>query len=100
MRKEGRKEKRQRSVRHNEEAESEDEKTFVSAKAHDLWNKQFTNKGFISERGFGKLISPFSKIIEKKGWDFFCKHKVLGFAALAREFYSNILEMREDSVYV
>ena len=97
---EGRKEKRQRSARHNEEAESEDEKTFVSAKAHALWNKQFADKGFIGERGFGKLISPFSKIIEKKGWDFFCKHKALGFAALAREFYSNILEMREDSVYV
>ena len=80
---EGRKAKRQRSVRHNEEAESENEKTFVSAKAHALWNKQFDNKGFISERGFGKLSSPFSEIIEKKGWDFFCKHKAPGFAALA-----------------
>ena len=97
---EGRKAKRQRSVRHNEEVESEDEKTFVSAKAHALWNKQFANKGFISETGFGKLISPFSEIIDKKGWDFFCKHKAPGFAALAREFYSNMLEMREDSVYV
>ena len=56
---EGRKTKRQRSVRHNEEPKSEDEKTFVSAKAHALWNKQFTDKGFISERGFGKLISLF-----------------------------------------
>ena len=24
------------------------------------------DKGFISERGFGKLISPFAKIIENK----------------------------------
>ena len=98
--KEGRKAKRQRSVRHNEEAVSEGDKDFVSAEAHALWNKLFADKGFISERGFGKLISPFSEIIEKKGWDFFCKHKAPGFAALAREFYSNMVEMKEDSVYV
>ena len=64
---EGRKAKRQRLVRHNEEAESEGDKEFVSTEAHALWNKLFPDKGFISERGFGKLISPFSKIIEKKG---------------------------------
>ena len=87
-------------MRHNEEAESEDEKTFVSAKAHALWNKQLADKGFINKRGFGNLIFPFSEIIEKKGWDFFCKQKAPGFAALAREFYSNMLEMREESIYV
>ena len=64
---EERKAKRQRSVRHNEEAVSEDEKDFVSAEARALWNKQFADKGFISKRGFGKLISPFSEIIDKKG---------------------------------
>ena len=87
-------------MRHNEEVESEDEKTFVSAKAHALWNKQLAYKGFISKRGFGKPIFPFSEIIEKKGWDFFCKKMALGFAVLAREFYSNMLEMREESIYV
>ena len=86
-------------MRHNEEAESEGDKDFVSAEAHALWNKLFADKGFISERGFGKLISPFLEIIEKKYWDFFCKHKAPGFAALAREFYSNMVEM-EDSIYV
>ena len=55
----GKKEKRHRSVRHNEEAESEGDKDFVSAEAHALWNKLFVDKGFISERGFGKLISLF-----------------------------------------
>ena len=64
---EGRKTKRQRSVRHNEEAEPEGDKDFVSIEAHALWNKLFADKGFISERGFGKLISLFSEIIEKKG---------------------------------
>ena len=38
------------------------------------------------ERGFGKLISPFSKVIEKRGWGFFCEHKAPGFSALAKEF--------------
>ena len=46
------------------------------------------------------IISPFSEIVEKKGWEFFCKHKTPGFAALARQFYSNMVEMREDSAYV
>ena len=75
-------------------------KKSVSAKAHALWNKQIADKAFISARGFGRLISPFSEIIEKKSWDFFYKHKAPSFAALAREFYSNMLEMREDFIYV
>ena len=87
-------------MRHNEEVESKGDKDFVSTKAHALWNKQFADKGFISKRGFGKLISPLSEIIEKKGWDFFYKHRAPGFAAMAREFYSNIVEMKEDFVYV
>ena len=64
---EGKKAKRQTSVSHNEETESEHEKIFVSTKAHALWNEKFVDKGFISERGFGKRISPFSEIIENKG---------------------------------
>ena len=50
--------------------------------------------------GFGKLIPLFSEVIEKRGWGFFCEHKALGFAALAKEFYANIVGMKEDSVYV
>ena len=57
------------------------------------------DKGFISERGFGKLISTFAEIIEKKGWEFFCMHKAPGLSAMAREFYANMVGMREDSVY-
>ena len=58
------------------------------------------DKGFINERGFGKLISPFAEIIEKKGWEFFCAHKASGFSTLVREFYANMVGMREDLVYV
>ena len=92
--------KRQRTVRHIEENETECEKDFISAEAQALWNNQMADKGFINERGFGKLISPFAEIIEKKGWEFFYTYKVPGFSALAREFYTNMVGMREDSVDV
>ena len=58
------------------------------------------DKGFINERGFGKLISPFVEIIEKKGSEFFYAHKALGFSALEKELYENMVGMKEDSVYV
>ena len=87
-------------MRHTEENETEGEKEFISAKARALWNNQMADKGFISERGFGKLISPFAEIIEKKCWEFFCTHKVPGFFTMAREFYANMVGMREGSVYV
>ena len=62
--------------------------------------QQLADKGFVGERGSGKLISHFTEIIEKRGWEFFCKHKAPSFSALVREFYSNMAGMREDSMYV
>ena len=61
-----------------------------------MWNRQLAEKGFIGERGFWKPISPFAELIEKRGWEFFCEHKALGFAAFAREFYTNMVEMKDD----
>ena len=86
-------------MRHTEENETEGIKYFIFAEAQALWNNQMADKGFISERGFGKLISPFTKIIEKKGWEFFWAHKAPSFSAMAREFYANMVGMMEDSVY-
>ena len=53
--------KRQRVVEQTEEeeGEAEEDKDFVSAKAKDIWTKVLADKGFVSERGLGKLISPF-----------------------------------------
>ena len=59
--------KRQRTVRHTKRIETEGNKDFIFAWAQALWNKQMANKGFVRERGFGKLISPFAEIIERKG---------------------------------
>ena len=57
-------------------------------------------KGFVYERGFGKLISHFSEIIEKRGWESFYAHTSPGFSALVREFYENMMGMKEDTVFV
>ena len=58
------------------------------------------DKGFVGERGFGKLISHFSEKIENRGWESFCAHMAPRFFALAREFYANMVGMREDTVFV
>ena len=59
-----------------------------------------SDKEFVFERGFGKLISPYSEVMKKISWEFFSEHKAPGFAALAREFYANMVGMKDDSVYV
>ena len=59
--------KRQRVAERTEEGESEEYIDFVFVEAKDLWTKALADKGFICKRGFGKLISHFSEIIEKKG---------------------------------
>ena len=79
---------------------TEEEKDFISEEAKELWNKVMCDKEFVCERGFGKLISPFFEVIEKRDWEFFCEHKAPGFSALAREFYANMVGMKDDSVYV
>ena len=79
---------------------TEEDKDFISKEAQELWNKVLFDKEFVCERGFGKLNSPFSEVIEKRGWGFFYEHKAPGFSALAREFYTNMVGMKEDSVYV
>ena len=88
--------KRKRTAEHEKKGETEEEKDFVSTEAQGLWNRQLADNGFIGERGFGKLISPFTELIDKRGWKLFCEHKAPSFAALAREFYANMVEMRDD----
>ena len=80
--------------------ESEDDKAFISNEAYSFWEKNLSDKGLIRERGFGVFISPFVEIIEKRGWSLFCKHKQLGFVVLVREFYANMVDMKEDLVFI
>ena len=39
-------------------------------------------------------------MIEQRGWGKFCKHKKSGYAAVIREFYSNLVGRKENSVFV
>ena len=83
-----------------ERAETEEEKDFISQEAKELCNKVMYDKDFVCERGFGKVISPFFEVITKRDWEFFYEHKAPGFAALPREFYANMVGMKDDFVFV
>ena len=93
-----RQQKRRGKERRREQEEEEDE--FVSEEAQSLWTKHYVGKGFIGERGFSQLISPFKELIEQRGWEKFCKHYKTGYAAIVREFYSNLVGRKENSVFV
>ena len=57
-------------------------------------------RDFIRERGFNMLISPFQEVIESKGWHLLCKHKAPGLVDMVKEFYANMVGMKEKTVYV
>ena len=42
------------------------------------------DRGFIAERGFKKLISPFADMPENRGWQSLGEHKEPGYAALVK----------------
>ena len=97
---EERAEKRHRVVEQTEEGGSEEDKYFVSVEAKDIWTKVLADKSFVCEIGFRKLISSFSEIIEKKGWESLYAHTTPGFSYLAREFYANMVGIREHTISV
>ena len=51
-----------------EKEATEEEKDFISQEAKEFWNNVMSDKEFVCERGFGKLISPFSEVMRKRGW--------------------------------
>ena len=94
------KQKRDEKSRAKQAKKAEDNEAFISDEAYSFWEKNLSDKGFIGERGFGTFISSFAEIIKKRGWSLFYKHQPPGFAAVVRKFYSNMIDMREDSVCV
>ena len=77
-----------------------EEDEFVSEEAYSIQKKHYAQKGFVGERGFSQLISPFKELIEQRGWGKFYKHQKSGYAAVVREFYSNLVGRKENSVFV
>ena len=57
-------------------------------------------KNFIGEKGFNKLISPFREVMEKKWWNILCEHKPIGFVAVVKEFFSNMVGKKEKMCYI
>ena len=62
--------------------------------------KKLLKKGFIGERGFKEIIPPFKKIIEKRNWIVIYEHLPFGRVAIVREFYANLVDMKETMFYV
>ena len=91
---------RQQKRKGKERRQEEEEDEFVSEEAHSLWKKHYARKGFVGERGFSQLISPFKELIEQRRWGKFCKHYKTGYATIVREFYSNLVARKENSVFV
>ena len=73
---------------------------FVSEEAHSNMWKYYANKGFVAERRFKTPITPFKELIEKRGWGTLCAHRRAGYVAVVREFYSNLVGRKDNTVYV
>ena len=78
----------------------EEVEDFVSEEAHSNMRKHYANKGFVAERRFKTPITPFKEMIEKRGWGTLCAHRRSGYAAVVREFYSNLVGRKDNTVYV
>ena len=91
---------KQHKKKGKERQQEGEEGEFVSEEAISIWKKHYAGKRFVGERGFSQLISPFKELIEQRGWGKFCKHQKFGYEAVVREFYSNLVGMKENSVYV
>ena len=61
---------------------------------------QVATQGLYWRKGFNKLISPFKETIEKKGWHLFCEYKAPSFVDVVKEFYSNMVGLREKTCFV
>ena len=62
-------------------------KNFISEKAAYLMGRSLKDRGFIAERGFKKVISPFAAMLENRGWQSLGEHKEPGYASLVKEFF-------------
>ena len=68
--------------------------------AYVAWKDKLQYRDFIGERGFNNWISPFTEIIEGKGWQLFCEHKSPRFVDVVKDFYANMVGMKDKAMYV
>ena len=53
-------------------------RAFYSNKGVEAFKKHLAKKGFVEERGFKKLISPFKEEVKKRGWETVSHHREQG----------------------
>ena len=94
--------KKRKRVAEKARTECNDEKAsdWVSKLAYFSWRDKLQHRDFIGEKGFSKWISPFQEVIESKGWHLFCEHKAPAFVDVVKEFYANMVGMKDKIVYV
>ena len=81
-------------------AREEEVEDFVSKEAYSNWKKHYANKGFVTERRFRNPIPPFKEMIEQRGWEALCAHQKSGYVAVVREFNSNLVGRKGNTVFV
>ena len=90
----------ERANKGKEKATEEEVEDFVSDEAYSNWKKYYANNGFVAERRFKNPITPFKEMIEKRGWKALCTHQRSRYAAVVREFYSNLVGRKDNTVFV
>ena len=68
--------------------------------AYIAWRDKLQHRYFIGERGFNKWVSPFQELVESKEWHLFHEHKAPGFVDVVKEFYANMVGIKDKVVYV
>ena len=72
----------------------------MSDRALAVMEQTLMQKDFIGERGYNNLISPFREVMEKRRWNLLYEHKLVGFAIVFREFFSNMVRKKKRMCYM
>ena len=51
------------------EVEEREARAFYFNKGEEAFKKHLAKKGYVEERGFKQLVSPFKEEVERRGWE-------------------------------
>ena len=66
--------------------EAGDVRVFYTKKGAEAFQKSLAKKGFVEERGFREIVSPFKEEVKIRGWEKVCRQLEQGRRALVKEF--------------
>ena len=61
-------------------------RAFYSNKGAEAFQENLAKKGFVEERGFKQLVSPFKEEIKLRGWEKVSQRRELRVRAFVKEF--------------